>query len=222
MTLLDFNEIVQATHVSYPFPYSYSDHSFTNASIANHLSSTFPYTSVNVIRSNRFDKQYFLAGRTLMRDKQPIVPNLPSAWRTLLAEPSSSKYRSVLSSHYDIDLFRYELEITLWSSPPGGFLSPHVDNEQKVLTHFIFLNPVWIPEWGGYFLVLRSNRWMDVETSLCPALGRGVLLPRTESSWHAIERIAPDAPSRRSLQIVFVQKYVRYSSSLVPEGNVNG
>ncbi|MCD8542714.1 MAG: hypothetical protein LRY69_04730 [Gammaproteobacteria bacterium] len=59
---------------------------------------------------------------------------LNPCWEELINEISSKKYLSQVMQLVDEDLFTCELTISLFSFPEGGWVSPHVDNTNKVLT----------------------------------------------------------------------------------------
>lgn len=96
------------------------------------------------------------------------------------------------------------IEINLWDYPQGGFLAPHLDKDEKVLSQLFYFNEHWERRWGGSLRLLRSADINDVGEEIFPDNTASFILPQSNTSWHAVTaQNSPENIIRRVLQIIF-------------------
>lgn len=130
--------------------------------------------------------------------------NLHPKWNALATDLLSPQYRTAMSLLSGLDLSDAKLKVNLLNYQPGGHLGPHVDLQEKLVTHDIFVTGDWNPNDGGCLRVLRSRDEDDVFAEFPPTIGNSVVLKRSDHSWHAVTRVADTATkSRRILTATF-------------------
>jgi len=129
---------------------------------------------------------------------------LGPAWRTLAGELLSAEYRSTLSRITGRDLTSALMEVNVLLYGPGSWLGPHLDLEEKMVTHVLYFNETWDQRHGGCLNILRSADPADVLAEIPPMVGNSVLLVRSDQSWHSVSRVMEDCrTSRRSVNVIF-------------------
>lgn len=175
-----------------PFVWAVVD-SFAPPAVATRLAQTFPTDGfASSERSNGapgHSKSYRLESRIL--DVNDDVNHGPD-WHGFLAALRSGDYREAMSDAVGMNLRGLKLELSLWRYPPGGWLGPHTDKPDKVVTQVFNLNPGWRREWGGCLCILASDQEEDIIAELPPVLNSSVVLRRSQNSWHMVTRTQVD------------------------------
>jgi SM-20-related protein len=186
--------------------------------LAARLSASFPVDGMAHFEApgGPDQKAYSMRSRTLVegnsgpRSGAPGRPRpedaaspLPPLWSEVAGVLCGSFYRDTLSQLANTDLSRCTAHIRICSYGPGHWLGPHTDRPDKLATHIIYLTPGWLPEWGGALRLHRSQAADDVAAVIAPAANSGVLLVRSDRSWHSVESVREGAPHRRSILVHF-------------------
>jgi SM-20-related protein len=201
--MLNISRISGATMAVDPYPWTGIDDIFCREH-AEGLESSLPRTGFKPFVAYDGEKAYAYQARPLISlgaASPTDAGELSTEWRTLLMEVLSPDYRSAMSQLTGLDLSTARLEANLTAYGPGHFQGPHVDREQKLVTHVIYLSQNWLPTDGGSLLILRSNDPNDIASTIAPRAGNSVVLARSRSSWHMVQRV--QAEKRRALNVVF-------------------
>lgn len=170
--------------------------------VAQQLVDEIPLEGFEAIERSDGDKTYQMQCRNLVSNGVPAVDDLTSLWRDVIEMLVSTSYSEALSGAIGISLEDLAVDITLWRYPAEGFLSPHPDHQDKVFSQLIYLNPIWLEEWGGCLRLVGES-----PVVVTPDLGRSVGIIRTDRSIHEVTRVvSSDAPGRMSLQVVFSKR----------------
>lgn len=173
------------------------------------LIENFPTEGYEHRHSLRDDKSYRMLHRTIFdnRKSQEIyTEGMSEIWVQFISSLISPEYIGRLSNHLNHDLRPYGIELNFWQYENGGWLSPHTDKVEKVVSQLFYFNESWDRNWGGSFRVLNSNDINDCHTEIFPGQGNSIILIRSDNSWHAVtEQSSPDEISRRVLQLIFWQ-----------------
>lgn len=158
------------------------------------------------------DKAYRMRGVNIDSLDLPQSPT----WHYLAECARSPEYRERLEELTGVSLGAASVETTAWRQRSGCFLSGHTDKDDKIVTHVLFLAPpFWPSEWGGCLRVLRSCEVDDYAYEIPFRPGAGVILIRSDNSWHGYERIAAAATETRdSIQISFHSRAKTYSNAI--------
>jgi Rps23 Pro-64 3,4-dihydroxylase Tpa1-like proline 4-hydroxylase len=132
-----------------------------------------------------------------------------------LFPPAVAKLNSELSSKAFLDDLSYitgiqnliaDAELVgggIHVTGPGGRLDVHVDfnymEERKLhrrLNLLLYLNPKWEENWGGH-IQLWDKDIKRCEASFAPALNRCVVFETTDTSYHGVTPVSPNAPVPR-------------------------
>lgn len=125
--------------------------------------------------------------------------DLPEPWRCFAEELLDPAYRRAVSAACGVALDDALLEVTIWRWGADAHLGVHPDIPRKILSQVFYFNERWNPAWGGCLRILRSEDPADVVAELPPDLGSASLLVRSESSWHAVERVRRGTSERLSV-----------------------
>jgi SM-20-related protein len=209
LPLLNLLAISKSQIADHPFPWVCILDTFSNPHDALLLADTFPADGFTTISRIGPDKSYQLHGRRL------DSTSLPNIWQKLNAELSSTVYRQAVEECTGQSLNGLDMEMTLWRQPSGGFLGPHTDKSDKVISHvFYFSNLDWSFEDGGCIRILRSQNINDIDVEIPPHTGTSLLFVRTDQSWHGYTPIQVGRGDRCSLQVIFHRPTLGYTSEL--------
>jgi Rps23 Pro-64 3,4-dihydroxylase Tpa1-like proline 4-hydroxylase len=145
------------------------------------------------------DKTYRFSTATLSLDSP--LPGGP--WREGLRTFSSGAYREALGSLTGVPLGGADVTFDLWEYVEGDWLSPHLDKPEKLVTQVIYLTPGWHEGAGGRLLIQECDEPASAVRRIPPRFGNATILVRSNSSWHAVEPVAPGSPPRRSMTVTF-------------------
>lgn len=187
-----------------PFDYYHLSETFS-PEYGSSLREAFPATGFTKVSSGDPRKTYSMWVRQLHPAPPEPQDDLPAPWRAFLAEVTGPSYRRRLAELTGLPLDSCQVEVNLWKYPPDCWLDPHVDKENKLVTHVLYFNEPWPVTWGGNLLILGSDATDDVVRRVPPLHNTSVLLVRGENSWHAVESAGPENPGavRLSAQVIF-------------------
>lgn len=153
------------------------------------------------------EKSYRWRLRPLLTQGRIAVAPLPSrlgdVWHDLAAELTSAPFREAFGELLSDDLTGCLFEADMFRLGPGCWIGPHRDLPGKLASLIIYLNEGWDPSHGGALRVLASRDEADTVAELAPVAGSGALIVRSRRSWHAVTRVAEDAPTDRiSVQLI--------------------
>jgi len=174
------------------------------------LADRFPATGFTAVQAEG-DKSYSMNVRPLLdRSERYLGADLDQAWRRFVEGVTTRQFRDLVARTTGHAVSESQVEVNLWEYGPDCWLSPHVDKPDKVVTIIYYLNPQWPAGNGGNLLILASSRPDDVVQRVRPVHGTGVILVRSDQSWHAVERVRDSeaAAVRRSVQIIFYREEV--------------
>lgn len=183
-----------------PFPWI-SWTSFFERNFFARLVATFPRAGFEdvVLKGVRYKTRALISDGVMAQHHENSEP-----WNALARCFLSSGYRSFISDTLGVDLAACHVSAAICTYGKESRNSPHTDRPHRVATQLIFLNSVWLPEWGGRLLLLNSDRIDDVAVSIVPAYNCSVLFRRSAISWHAVEAITSAAEAeRRSILLHF-------------------
>ena len=199
MTLLDLEALRQVRLGDPPHRWGYLQEALT-AEAAHALRETFPSSGYWSLRKHDGEKAMDFRLRCLVPlggSEAADTGSLPPAWRAFSNELLSEDYREAFADALGTSLDDHLLEVSVWRWPPEAFLDPHVDLPRKLASQVFYFNEDWDPEWGGCLDILGSGDPEDVVAQLPPALGSASIVVRSDSSWHAVQRVRAAAPEER-------------------------
>ena len=135
------------------------------------------------------------------------------SWRRFIGELRGDRYRDHICRLFGVKKveFRFHWHYT----PPGCFVSPHVDAIREYGSHIFYFNsPDWRPEWGGQTLILDDRRQLARDSA--PALedfaqiipsecdgSRSLLFQGRDHGWHSAREVTcPEGFMRRVFIVV--------------------
>jgi Rps23 Pro-64 3,4-dihydroxylase Tpa1-like proline 4-hydroxylase len=99
-----------------------------------------------------------------------------------------------------------------------AWLGPHLDLQEKIVTHVLYFNTEWNEANGGCLKILNSKSMEDDVATILPVVGNSSVLVRSDCSWHAVSRVRKDAgESRRSMNVIFYRPGAE--STMWPKGD---
>lgn len=171
------------------------------------LVETFPRDHFKTLQGYDGEKGYQYEARSLvgMGENAPTRAKcLSPAWRRLAQELLSPAYREAMSRLTQLGLADLPMEINVFHYGRSAWLGPHVDLEDKVVSHVFYFNEVWNQRDGGCLTILRSADMAQAIKVVTPLVGNSVVLVRSDNSWHAVSRVREGCRiSRRSVTVTF-------------------
>ena len=151
-------------------------------------------------------------------DAPSRVECLSPAWRRLAEALLSAEYRAAMSRLTGMELADLPVEVNVFHYGRRAWLGPHVDLEDKVVSHVFYFNEVWDEDDGGCLTILRSADMTEAVKVVPPLVGNSVVLVRSDNSWHAVSRVRDRCrTSRRSMAVTFYRP--GSLSTMWPEGD---
>ena len=190
------------------FPYAWAAvNNLFRAKDAERLAATYPCDHFKLVRRFDAERSYEYEARPLIgMGEQSIAyrDDLSDAWQRLAADLLSPEYRSAMTALTGCDLSQAPLEANVFHYGPGGSMDAHRDLPEKIVTHVLYFNQSWEAGKGGCLRILRSSNPEDMVAEITPLAGNSSIIVRSESSWHAVSRVASGTVgSRRSVTVTF-------------------
>jgi len=208
MNILNTNKVAQVPLNETPYRYAKIRNMF-ETNLYNQLCNEYPSVDFTHCETLSQAKTYSMYMRQLFdsRKKNIKIDNLSECWSRFINELLSKEYQQALSHHTQKDLSQYAIEINCWQYPSGGWLSPHTDKPEKIISQLFYFNEQWQDAWGGEFRVLNSAEEDDIHEIIYPERNTSVILVRSNNSWHSVAPLTcPPHINRRLLQIIYWQK----------------
>ncbi|QXJ25706.1 2OG-Fe(II) oxygenase [Actinomadura graeca] len=194
------------THEDTPFRWYHARNTFGQADL-DALLKTFPHDGLRMVTRSGLDKSYAMYHRQLhpLDGTGESAAELAEPWRRFVTEVTGPAYRAAVARLTGLPIDDGPVEVNVWRYGRSCWLAPHVDKPEKLVTHILYFNEAWPSEQGGDLLLLGSSSEADVVRRIPPVANTGVLLPRGEDSWHAVERVhdAATGLERLSAQVIF-------------------
>ncbi|MDQ2920481.1 MAG: 2OG-Fe(II) oxygenase [Acidobacteriota bacterium] len=186
------------------------------------LVKSFPRDHFKTVEGYDGEKGYHYEARSLVAmgaDAPTRAECLSPAWQCLADELLSPAYREAMSRLTQVELADFPMEANVFHYGRSAWLGPHVDLEDKAVTHVFYFNEVWDEADGGCLTILRSADMTQVVKAIPPLAGNSVMLVRSENSWHAVSRVRDKCrTSRRSMTVTFYRP--SSPSTMWPAGDV--
>lgn len=190
---------------SEPYEWAFIDGLFAPDDAAE-LASSFPRDNFKTITGYDGEKGYAYSARSLVAmgaDTPARAEHLSPAWRQLADDLLSPAYRTALALLVGRELDSLIMEANVFHYGPGAWLGPHLDLEDKILTHVFYFNSAWDLQDGGCLTILRSSNLSNPAFEVPPLAGNSVVILRSINSWHAVSPVKGKRDSRRSLAVSF-------------------
>ena len=187
---IDLTRLTPQRLLSEPYRWALIDQVFSPAD-AEALVNTFPRDHFKTVGGYDGEKGYQYEARSLvaMGDAAPSRAEfLSPAWKSLAEDLSSPAYRRSMSELTGLDLTELPIEANVFHYGRNAWLGPHVDLEDKLVTHVFYFNQHWENGDGGCLTILRSGEMSDAAKVIPPLIGNSVVLVRSINSWHAVDR----------------------------------
>ena len=204
--MIDLTRLTPKALSSEPYRWAFIDRLFSPPD-GEALVASFPRDHFKTVTGYDGEKGYEYEARSLI----PMGADAPSraeclslVWRRLAEELLSSAYRAAMSRLTGLELAELPMEANVFHYSRSAWLGPHVDLEDKVVTHVFYFNDVWDVSDGGCLNILRSADMAQAVKIVPPLVGNSAVLVRSDKSWHAVSRVrAKCRTSRRSMTITF-------------------
>jgi hypothetical protein len=218
--MIDLTKLTPEALAREPYRWAFVNGLFSPADAAA-LARTFPRDHFKTIGGYDGEKGFQYEARSLVgmgAAGATHAARLSEPWRRFAAELLSAEYRAALSRMTGLDLSALPMEANVSHYGARAWLGPHVDLEDKVVTHVFYFNEEWDEGDGGCLTVLRSGVMSDVVKIVPPVVGNSAVLVRSQNSWHAVSRVRDGCRiSRRSLTVTFYRP--GSLSTMWPEGD---
>ena len=180
--MLDLTRFTSQTLATDPYRWALVDQLFSAAD-AKVLVETFPRDHFKTVRGYDGEKGYEYEARSLVylgATNLTLPQSLSLAWRSLTEDLLSSAYRDAMSQLTGVDVSTLPMEANAFHYGRSAWLGPHVDLEDKLVTHVLYFNESWSENDGGCLTILSAGDMiglMEIAASrvLKPLCGPGEL-----------------------------------------------
>jgi SM-20-related protein len=204
--MIDLTRLTPQALSSEPYRWAFIDRLFSPPD-GEALVASFPRDHFKTVTGYDGEKGYEYEARSLIPMGAGALSRaecLSPAWRRLAEQLLSPAYRAAMSRLTGLELADLPVEANVFHYGRSAWLGPHVDLEDKVVTHVFYFNEVWDERDGGCLTILRSADMAQAMKVVPPLVGNSVVLVRSDNSWHAVSRVRDKCrTSRRSLTLTF-------------------
>jgi len=204
--MINFARLTPQALLSVPYRWALIDELFSPAD-GEALVETYPHDHFKTVAGYDGEKGYQYEARSLVAMGANAPANadfLSPEWRRLAEDLVSPTYRNAMSSLTGRKLADLPMEVNVFHYGRNAWLGPHVDLEDKVVSHIFYFNKVWADSDGGCLNILRSDDITNPVKVVLPIVGNSVVLVRSSNSWHAVTRVDEKCNvSRRSMTVTF-------------------
>ena len=201
--------VARAVAHDYPFRWIETPGIFDPA-IAAELSRTFPDEALTLHeRVEKFAEKQYRMRSLVVADVHDAACGQPGfvvskTWTAVQSWLLSPGYRASVELLTNLDLSRTKVQVRLCSYDSSHWMGPHTDRPETRATHVIYLSREWDSIYGGALQLHCSPAADDVARRVYPLWNTGVLLVRSDESWHSVEPVRECTDMRRSILIHFV------------------
>jgi len=204
--MIDLQRIAANSLATDPYNWAFIDRLFAPADAAA-LVQTYPRDHFKTVKGYDGEKGYEYEARSLISmgaDVASYAQTLSPAWRALAGALMSPGYRKAMSELTGVELESLPIEVNIFHYGRSAWLGPHVDLEDKLVTHVFYFNETWDESDGGCLAILRGGDMAETVKIIPPVIGNSAVLVRSTNSWHAVTRVRDDCRiSRRSMAVTF-------------------
>jgi hypothetical protein len=204
--MIDLNRFTPQALATEPYRWAIIDRLFSPAD-GNALVKSFPRDHFKTVKGYDGEKGYEYEARSLIAMRASSASHgefLSPAWQELAADLLSPAYRAAMSRLTGFDLSSLPIEVNVSHYGARAWLGPHVDLEDKIVSHILYFNSQWNETDGGCLTILRAADMSQVVAIVPPLIGNSVVLVRSQNSWHAVSRVRDGKrESRRSMTVTF-------------------
>jgi SM-20-related protein len=204
--MIDLAQITHHTLKTTPYHWTEVGGLFAPEDAAQ-LAASYPRDHFKTVVGYDGEKDYVYEARALIAMGERMVSHaeeLSKTWLALAHDLLSPAYRAAMSSLTNRDLSDVPMEVNVFHYGPGACLGPHLDLQDKLVTHVLYFNRSWNVEDGGCLTILRSGEPTDIAANVAPIVGNSAVLVRSDKSWHAVSRVVNGCrESRRSMTVTF-------------------
>lgn len=177
----------------------------------HYLAQSYPTEGfVRQVRESGPKKHYSFSLKNLVIENNFIDSGqscLDKAWINLAQILMSNEYIEAVSQRLNLNLKDSIINIGFYKFEKGDWVSPHIDNPEKILTQIFYFNEVWSTNWGGFFKLLNSQHSDDTSFSVPPLSIFSTFIARSDASWHMVTPVEVEATQpRRSMQLEFIKR----------------
>jgi hypothetical protein len=219
--ILCFKRLAGGSLVRRPFEWAEVDKLFSPRDAAA-LAASYPSDRFKTVTGFDGEKHYAYEARALVHLGATSVDApecLRESWRRLGCDLLSPSYRNALSRLIGRDLSAAPMEAYVCHYGADAWLGPHLDLQEKIVTHVFYFNTAWDEANGGCLKILNSKSMEDEAATILPIVGNSSVLVRSGNSWHAVSKVRKDAgESRRSMNVIFYRPGAK--STMWPEGDM--
>ena len=205
-SMIDLTQFTPQRLSSEPYRWAFIDRLFSPVD-GEALVKSFPRDHFKTVEGYDREKSYQYEARSLIAmggDAPTRAECLSSAWRRLAEDLLSPGYRQSMSQLTGLELADLPMEANVFHYGRSAWLGPHVDLEDKLVTHVFYFNEFWEEGDGGCLAILRSADMAQAAKKIPPIVGNSVVLVRSVNSWHAVSRVTDKCrTSRRSMAVTF-------------------
>ncbi|MBV9927206.1 MAG: 2OG-Fe(II) oxygenase [Acidobacteria bacterium] len=204
--MIDLTRITPDALETRPYRWAFIENLFSPRD-GEELAATFPRDGFKTVKGYDGEKGYEYEARALIPMNGTAASRaeaLSPGWRQLAADLLSDAYREAMSRLTGLNLAELWMEVNVFHYGQSAWLGPHVDLEEKLVTHVLYFNDAWDVADGGCLNILRAGDMKEVEKVIPPLVGNSCVLVRSKNSWHAVSRVRGDSrTSRRSMTVTF-------------------
>ncbi|OON82754.1 2OG-Fe(II) oxygenase [Streptomyces tsukubensis] len=206
--LLDLDALMATPLAEEPYPWTLLPHALRGQKVARTLEAEFPTRGFRTTERRGGapgGKGYHTRNLTLVADGGAVaagLSHLSPRWRELVAELSSPAYRRAVEELTGRPLDGARLAVRAVRYGPGGWIDPHTDRADKLVTQTWYFNSGWRDGWAGSLRILRSPDPADAAADIIPRLGQSVVLVPSDRSWHAVTPVSAAATEERKTLLV--------------------
>jgi SM-20-related protein len=204
--MIDLERIASLRLSSEPYQWAFVDQLFSPAD-ATGLVNTFPGDPFKTVKGYDGEKGYEYEARSLVAMGAKVASHeqsLSPAWRGLANALLSTAYYEAMSRFTGVELTGLPMEVNVFHYGRSAWLGPHVDLEDKLVTHVFYFNETWNESDGGCLAILRGGDMAQAVKIIPPVIGNSAVLVRSTNSWHAVTRVRDNCRiSRRSMAVTF-------------------
>jgi 2OG-Fe(II) oxygenase superfamily len=141
------------------------------------------------------------------------IGQLTPRWRQVIDEVGRKDYGAAMAEATRTDLRNTVLDVRMARYAADGWIEPHVDRPDKVVTHLFYLNLGWDEGRAGALRLLRGPDLDDHAIEVFPHAGISVVIVGSERAWHGVSPVRNSNGEDRRMFIVHFARPPAVSSA---------